>query len=164
MVPVALGPTAPGTARGEALQPGPTVKRLGLAVDPTPTEGLVQGLSMGDGPGATAFLVELDPEPRRAVVMLSQPGAPDLRRGKGADVAGLCSAHAMFFQRVSPSAAPARRPRKPVSRRQARCARPRMLSEEVRRIAAAASNRTPSPAPNPNPARARSSHRAKPAR
>src|SRR5258708_34750811 len=76
MVPVALGPTAPGTARGEALQPGLTVKRSGLAVDPTPTDGLVQGMGMGDGPSATAFLVDLVPDLRRAVVMLSTPGSP----------------------------------------------------------------------------------------
>src|SRR5258708_36383738 len=68
MVPVALGPAATGTARGEALQPSRTVKRFGLAVNPTPTESLVQGLGMGDGPNAAASLVGLDPKHQRAGV------------------------------------------------------------------------------------------------
>src|SRR5439155_11135316 len=63
------GPLAAGTAGREALEPPGLVVGALLAVDPSVTEGDVEGLGVGDGVVARSRLGNLEPQALRGVVV-----------------------------------------------------------------------------------------------
>src|SRR5205085_10950980 len=74
-----------GTAGREALEPPGLVVGALLAVDPSVTEGDVEGLGVGDGVVARSRLGNLEPQALRGVVVGSEPCPPGGRGGKGHD-------------------------------------------------------------------------------
>lgn len=71
-----LGPDAARAARDEALHKGLGVPGPFLPVDPAVAERCVEGFLVGDRGDVAAFFGDLEPDARRAEVLLMQEGLP----------------------------------------------------------------------------------------